>query len=146
MFKISITSVPSRVDEAYLDRSIAYFLSDIGYIPRISPSTDMNSIKNSVYFRLFKECFLIHSERYWTPEELMSYLNTSRSTLYRHLNKLKYLDILEEIKDGKVKKYRIRSGDLEKAWSWVEINIKMAIENYRNNVQHINSLIKNGKA
>ncbi|KAA8922310.1 helix-turn-helix domain-containing protein [Thermoplasma sp.] len=146
MFKISITSVPSRVDESDLDRSIAYFLSDIGYIPRISPSTDMNSIKASVYFRLFKECFLIHSERYWTPEELMAYLNTSRSTLYRHLNKLKYLDILEEIKDGKVKKYRLRSGDLLKAWSWVEINIKMAIENYRNNVEHINSLIRNGKA
>ncbi|PYB69094.1 MULTISPECIES: helix-turn-helix domain-containing protein [unclassified Thermoplasma] len=145
MFKISITSVPARIDESDLDRSIAYFLSDIGYIPRISPSTDMNSIKNSVYFRLFKECFLMRSDRYWTPEELMAYLNTSRSTLYRHLNKLKYLDILEEIKDGKVKKYRLRSGDLVKAWSWVEINIKMAIENYRNNVEHINSLIRNGK-
>ncbi|WP_010916448.1 helix-turn-helix domain-containing protein [Thermoplasma volcanium] len=142
MFKIAITSVPARVDVSDLDRSLAYFLSDIGYIPKINPSTDMNSIKNSVYFRLFKECFLMNGERFWTPEELMSYLGTSRSTLYRHLNKLKYMDLLEEVKDGKIKKYRIRSGDILKAWSWVEINVKMAMDNYRSNVEHIVDLIR----
>ncbi len=145
MFKISITSVPSRTGENDTDRSIAYFLSDIGYIPRINPGTDMHNIVESVYFRLFKECFLSNSNRFWTPEELMSYLNTSRSTLYRHLNKLKSMDILEETREGKTKRYRIRSGDLVKAWSWVEVNIRMAMENYRNNVIHISELIQNEK-
>ena len=71
MFKITIASTPQRVLDQDLNRSIAYFLSDIGYIPRLNPNTDFESISKSVYFRLFKECFLDNSERYWTGEELM---------------------------------------------------------------------------
>ncbi len=141
MFKMTMVSAPSRVLDRDLDRTIAYFLSDIGYIPRLSPDTDYSQIAKSAYFRLFKECFLLNPERYWTGDELMAYLKTSRTTLYRHLNKLKAMDILEEIQEGKTKKYRMRSGDLLRAWSWVEINMKMAMENYRKTVEHISSLV-----
>ncbi len=141
MFKMTMVSAPSRVLDTDLDRTIAYFLSDIGYIPRLSPDTDYSQIAKSAYFRLFKECFLLNPERYWTGDELMAYLKTSRTTLYRHLNKLKAMDILEEIQEGKTKKYRMRSGDLLRAWSWVEINMKMAMENYRKTVEHISSLV-----
>ncbi len=141
MFKMTMVSAPSRVLDTDLDRTIAYFLSDIGYIPRLSPDTDYSQIAESAYFRLFKECFLLNPERYWTGDELMAYLKTSRTTLYRHLNKLKAMDILEEIQEGKTKKYRMRSGDLLRAWSWVEINMKMAMENYRKTVEHISSLV-----
>ncbi|MFG1459966.1 MAG: helix-turn-helix domain-containing protein [Thermoplasmataceae archaeon] len=141
MFKMTMVSAPSRVLDRDLDRTIAYFLSDIGYIPRLSPDTDYSQIAESAYFRLFKECFLLNPERYWTGDELMAYLKTSRTTLYRHLNKLKAMDILEEIQEGKTKKYRMRSGDLLRAWSWVEINMKMAMENYRKTVEHISSLV-----
>ena len=141
MFKMTMVSAPSRVLDTDLDRTIAYFLSDIGYIPRLSPDTDYSQIAKSAYFRLFKECFLLNPERYWTGDELMAYLKTSRTTLYRHLNKLKAMDILEEIQVGKTKKYRMRSGDLLRAWSWVEINMKMAMENYRKTVEHISSLV-----
>jgi DNA-binding transcriptional ArsR family regulator len=138
---MTMVSAPSRVLDRDLDRTIAYFLSDIGYIPRLSPDTDYSQIAESAYFRLFKECFLLNPERYWTGDELMAYLKTSRTTLYRHLNKLKAMDILEEIQEGKTKKYRMRSGDLLRAWSWVEINMKMAMENYRKTVEHISSLV-----
>jgi DNA-binding transcriptional ArsR family regulator len=141
MFKLTMVSAPSRVLDTDLDRTIAYFLSDIGYIPRLSPDTDYSQIAESAYFRLFKECFLLNPQRYWTGDELMAYLKTSRTTLYRHLNKLKAMDILEEIQEGKTKKYRMRSGDLLRAWSWVEINMKMAMENYRKTVEHISSLV-----
>ena len=141
MFKLTMVSAPSRVLDTDLDRTIAYFLSDIGYIPRLSPDTDYSQIAESAYFRLFKECFLLNPQRYWTGDELMAYLKTSRTTLYRHLNKLKAMDILEEIQVGKTKKYRMRSGDLLRAWSWVEINMKMAMENYRKTVEHISSLV-----
>jgi len=141
MFKLTMVSAPSRVLDTDLDRTIAYFLSDIGYIPRLSPDTDYSQIAKSAYFRLFKECFLLNPQRYWTGDELMAYLKTSRTTLYRHLNKLKAMDILEEIQEGKTKKYRMRSGDLLRAWSWVEINMKMAMENYRKTVEHISSLV-----
>lgn len=140
MFKMTIVSSPTRDPGDDLDRNIAYFLSDIGYIPRLKISTDFNSITKSAYFRLFKECFLMKSERYWTGDELISYLHTSRTTLYRHLNKLKAMDMLEETQDGKSKKYRLRSGDLLKAWSWVEVNVRMALDNYRKNVERISEL------
>ena len=73
----------------------------------------------------------------------MSYLKTSRTTLYRHLNKLKSLDILEETQEGKTKKYRIRSGDLLKAWGWVEVNLKIALEGYKKNAERIAYLLNN---
>ncbi len=145
MFKISVVSVPTRIVSDDLDRNIAYFLSDIGYIPRLRPDTDFQTISKAAYFRLFKECFVINSSRYWSAEELMAYLQVSRTTLYRHLNKLKGLDILEEIQEGKTKKYRIRFGDLLRAWNWVEVNLKMAIENYRHTVEIISEIVSEKK-
>ncbi|MEM0158805.1 MAG: helix-turn-helix domain-containing protein [Thermoplasmataceae archaeon] len=142
MFKMTVVAAPTRIMDEDLDKNIAYFLSDIGYIPKLRPTTDFQVISRSAYFRLFKECFLLHSEKYWTGEELMAYLGTSRTTLYRHLNKLKSMDLLEEVQDGKSKKYRIRSGDILKAWNWVEVNMKMAMENYRKTVEHISRLSK----
>jgi hypothetical protein len=73
----------------------------------------------------------------------MAYLRTSRTTLYRHLNKLKSMDILEEVQEGKTKKYRLRSGDLMKAWNWVEVNTKLALDNYRKTVEQISRLTRN---
>ena len=145
MFKISVVSVPTRIVSDDLDRNIAYFLSDIGYIPRLRPDTDFQTISKAAYFRLFKECFVINSSRYWSAEELMAYLQVSRTTLYMHLNKLKGLDILEEIQEGKTKKYRIRFGDLLRAWNWVEVNLKMAIENYRHTVEIISEIVSEKK-
>ncbi len=146
MFKITLVSTPSRFLEDDLDKTIAYFLSDIGYIPRLKPETDYQSIYKSAYFRLFRDCFLLHSDRYWTGDELMSFLSTSRTTLYRHLNKLKTMDLLEELQEGKTKKYRIRSGDIEKAWNWVEVNMKMTLDNYRKTVKKIGELLNRSKS
>ncbi|MCL4437785.1 MAG: helix-turn-helix domain-containing protein [Candidatus Thermoplasmatota archaeon] len=143
MFKITVATTPARSLDNDLDRNIAYFLSDIGYIPRVSPTTDLQTIRDSAYFRLFRDCFLLNSDRYWTGDELMAYLRTSRTTLYRHLNKLKSMDILEEVQEGKTKKYRLRSGDLMKAWNWVEVNTKLALDNYRKTVEQISRLTRN---
>ena len=143
MSKITVATTPARSLDNDLDRNIAYFLSDIGYIPRVSPTTDLQTIRESAYFRLFRDCFLLKSERYWTGDELMAFLKTSRTTLYRHLNKLKSMDILEEIQEGKTKKYRLRSGDLMKAWNWVEVNTKLALDNYRKTVEQISRLTRN---
>ncbi len=142
MFRMTIVSAPSRAIDSDLDKTVAFFLSDIGYIPRLKPSTDFQVITKSAYFRLFKECFLMRSDRYWTGDELLSYLSTSRTTLYRHLNKLKSMDLLEEIQEGKIKKYRLRSGNILRAWTWVEVNIKMALENYKKTVEQIDAGVR----
>jgi len=71
-------------------------------------------------------------------------LKTTKPTIYRHLNKLKYMDLLEEmaVKDGKEERkgYRLRYGNLEKAWNFVEAHVDVAMENYRTTVEHMGKL------
>jgi len=93
----------------------------------------------------------MHPEKAWYVEEISNKLKTSKPTVYRHLNKLKGLDILEEVnvfdeatKQNK-KAYRLRYGNLEKAWNFVEAHLKVAIENYGKTVEHLQKLIEKEK-
>ena len=44
--------------------------------------------------------------------------------------------------DGQSRKgYRIRFGDLSKAWSFTEANVSMAMENYRKTIAHFQELM-----
>jgi len=141
MFEIQIKLKGTALQERDLDDVLMNFLSDIGYLKEIKNSNEAEEIKNSVPYRLFKECFLLRADRYWTPEELMATLNTTKPTLYRHLNRLKNLDLLDEIQDGKVKKYRLRNGKLSDSWHFVEANVKIAMDNYRKIVDYIEKMV-----
>jgi len=73
------------------------FLFQIGYLPRgYDPKTDAESVRQSVPYKLFMNCFLKRPEKLWSIEELQTVLHTSRPTVYRHLNKLKGFDLVEE--------------------------------------------------
>ena len=54
------------------------------------------------------------------------------------------MDLLEAMDveyDGQIRKgYRIRFGDLAKAWSFTEANVNMAMENYRKTIVHFQEL------
>ncbi len=139
MFEIQVKMISPITSETDLDRALVYFLSSIGYI-KYQDDRDFEDAKSSVGYRLFKDCFLIHPKKMWSVDELLNCLQTSRPTLYRHLNKLKNYDILEEEHDGIAKKYRLRFGNLSRAWSFVEANVKMAMENYRTMAEHISKL------
>ncbi len=140
MFEIQIQLKGPSPEENDLDSVLIDFLSSIGYIDEPKNSSEADEIKKSVPYRLFKECFLLRSDRFWTPEELMGILSTTRPTLYRHLNRLKMLDILEEEARGKEKVYRLRHGSLSSSWNFVEANIKIAMEHYRKKVELIERL------
>ncbi|UCD91926.1 MAG: winged helix-turn-helix transcriptional regulator [Methanobacteriota archaeon] len=121
------------------------FLNQIGYFPKgYDPKTDAKSIKESVPYRLLMECFFERMDKGWTVEQLSTKLKTTKPTIYRHINKLKGMDIIEdlEVKDGKERKkgYRIRYGNLAKAWNFVEAHVDVAMENYRQTVEHIQKL------
>ena len=81
----------------------------------------------------------------WTVEELAVLLETTKPTIYRHINKLKSMDLLEamdvEFNNQVRKGYRIRFGDIVKAWSFTEANVNMAMENYRKTVIHFRDLL-----
>ena len=150
MFELQVTSnTPlSSVDDVEVVAET--FLIQIGYIPKgYDPKTSATSVRDSVPYRLFMDYFMRNMNKAWTVEELAALLETTKPTIYRHINKLKSLDLLESMDveyEGQVRKgYRIRYGDLSKAWSFTEANVNMAIENYRKTVTHFQNLIQQEK-
>ena len=128
-----------------LDEVCSTLLAQVGYLGRTTD--DQGSRHGSAAYRLFRDCFLLQPARSWTAEELVSALQSTKPTLYRHLNKLKALDILEEDEPAEDagttgrKAYRLRYGDFAKAWNFTEANVKAAMENHRTNVRHLASLL-----
>lgn len=150
MFELQVVSnTPlSSVDD--IDIVAETFLIQIGYIPKgYDPKTSATEIRDSVPYRLFMDYFMRNMSKVWTVEELAALLSTTKPTVYRHVNKLKSLDLLESMDvefDGQVRKgYRIRYGDLSKAWNFTEANVNMAMENYRKTVAHFQALVDSEK-
>lgn len=127
-----------------LDDVALQFLRQVGYLDR--GADDTANMRESVAYRLFRDCFLLRPDKLWTVEEIITSLDTSRPTVYRHLNKLKALDILEESSqredpEGNSRKaYRLRYGNFSKAWNFVEANVKVAMENYRKSAEHLHAV------
>lgn len=144
-FELLVVSHTPQTPVDDLDTVAARFLTDVGYLPQGGEAAQ--HVREAVPYRLFVECFLRRPEKAWTVDELAAHLATSRPTVYRHLNKLKGLDLLEESTargeagDANARKtYRLRYGNLSKAWNFVEANVKLAIENYRRTVDHLHDL------
>ena len=138
---VPLTSVKDAQEVAVL------FLGQIGYLPTRAGVRD-EEVRRSIPYRLLMDHLLRRSERGWTAVELASRLGTGKATVYRHINKLKSLDLLEEVEvptpDGSRKGYRIRYGNLAKAWNFVEAHVDVAMENYRSTVEHLQKLIERG--
>ena len=146
MFELQVVSNTPLSSVGDIDVVAETFLIQIGYIPKgYDPKTSATEIKDSVPYRLFMDYFMGNMSKAWTFEELAALLSTTKPTIYRHINKLKSLDILESMDvefDGQVRKgYRIRFGDLAKAWNFTEANVNMAMENYRKTVTHFQAMI-----
>lgn len=143
-FELTVVNNTPLTPHEDLDEVALQFLRQVGYLDR--GADDMEGTREGVAYRLFRDCFLLRPDKQWTVEEIITALGTSRPTVYRHLNKLKALDILEEtsLKDdpeaNSRKGYRIRYGNLSKAWNFVEANVKVAMENYRKSVEHLHTL------
>lgn len=133
-FSISIVENAPISEDSSMDDALKMFLTQIGYLKR-EKDTD-------TAIELFK-CFVLMPNREWTVEGLISQLKTTRPTLYNHLNKLKSMDLIEghsrEIEgfQNKKKVYSLRSGNLERAWHFVEYHIEDYLKNYRRTVESI---------
>lgn len=143
MFEITVKLKNASVDND-IDRLLSEFLFDIGYIEeRGKPSIE--KIKSNVPFKLFKEVFLLRPEKTWSVNEILTFLKTSKPTLYRHLNRLKGLEIIQEVQLGKEKGYVMRYNSFSLAWNFVESNVKMAMDNYRRRVENIHAMTSEEK-
>lgn len=147
MFELNVVSNTPLTPLSDVDDVALQFLRQIGYLPKgYDPKTDAKNVLDSVPYRMFMECFMRNVKRAWLVDELAAHLETTRPTIYRHLNKLKSMDVIEEMeveRDGQAKKgYRIRYGDLRKAWSFTEANVEMAMESYRKTIDHFQELVE----
>ena len=144
-FEIAVVSNTPLTPLKDLDEIALIFLAQVGYIPKgYDPKTEARTVRDSVPYRLFVECLLGRLDKGWTVEQLAAKLRTTKATIYRHVNKLKDMDLLDEVdvpdRGGLKKGYRIRYGNLSKAWNFVESNVEIAMENYRKTVDHMQKL------
>jgi len=139
-FEMQIVSNTPLVGEDDPDVVAKKFFEQIGYI---SKGTDPD-----IPYKLFADFFLKHPTKAWYVDEISIKLKTSKPTVYRHLNKLKGFDILEEIPvfdentQQNKKAYRLRYGNIQKAWTFVEAHLKVAIENYGKTIEHLEKLME----
>ncbi len=132
--KLKNPSVSSDIDSL-----LSEFLFDIGYLEERGEFS-LETVKESVPFKLFKEVFLLRADKTWPVNEIITYLGTTKPTLYRHLNRLKGLEIVQEVQLGKEKGYVMRYNSLSLAWNFVESNVKMAMDNYRKRVDNLQAM------
>jgi DNA-binding transcriptional ArsR family regulator len=130
-----------------LDEVLREFLRLVGYLPDGEEGRGSEGpVARSLAYRLVRECLLRDPARPWYIEELTAVLKTSKPTIYRHINKLKALDLLEEVggvANGKGRKgYRLRYGNLARAWDFTEANAQNALRRYRETVNHLQGLIE----
>jgi len=139
-FEMQIVSNTPLVGEEDPDVVAKKFFEQIGYLSK--------GAAPDIPYKIFADFFLKHPTKAWFVDELAAELKTSRPTVYRHLNKLKGFDILEEIQvfddatQQNKKAYRMRYGNFQKAWNFVEAHLKVAIENYNKTVEHLQKLIE----
>jgi Fe2+ or Zn2+ uptake regulation protein len=144
-FEILLTGAPPTFEQD-LDSALMQFLTMIGYLSEnYDRRTRAKNIRESVGYRIFRDCFIENMARGWTVKELCAMLDTTPPTVWRYLNKLKNLDLLEEVvnEDG-AKGYRIRYGNLAMAWNFVEANTLNVLLNYKKMAEHIQKLISTG--
>lgn len=145
-FELNVVSNTPLTPLNDIDEVAMLFLNQVGYFPKgYDPKTDVSDIRDSVPYKLLVEFFLGRMEKAWVVEDLAVSLGTTKATVYRHINKLKGFDLLEEMNvdqpDGSSKKgYRIRYGNLSKAWNFTEAHVQVAMENYRKTIDHLQDL------
>lgn len=145
-FELNVVSNTPLTPLSAIDEVAILFLNQIGYFSKgYDPKTKVTDIRDSVPYRLMVDFFLDRMDKAWIVEDVAVALGTTKATVYRHINKLKGFDILEEMNvedtEGNPRKgYRIRYGNLSKAWNITEANVQVAMENYRKTVDHLQEL------
>lgn len=148
-FRLSISERQALGPATGPQERLVDMMEAIGYLTPWSAPREGSDITENLAYRLFKDCLLDRPDRSWTMRELMAVLGTSKPTLYRHLKKLEALDLLERGLRGESprssKAFRIRYGDLSKAWNFTEEHAKQSLRSYRATVEHLEALLEEGR-
>ncbi|MEM2977436.1 MAG: hypothetical protein QXW06_07290 [Thermoplasmata archaeon] len=137
------------------DKLAVELLTAADYLSDIGPM-DLKRAKRSIPFRLLVECLLKRPEAGWTIDELSTTLETTKPTVYRYLRRLGQLGVLERSLPGEStpedagaalqkRRFRIRRGNLSKAWNVTEWYAKSVMKSYRRTVERIAELAEEGR-
>ncbi|MCI4366267.1 MAG: transcriptional regulator [Thermoplasmata archaeon] len=145
-FELTLRAATPLTPLPTLEEVLPEFLRQIGYLPEGPDGRSGDGpVRETIAYRLVRDCLLKDLNKPWYPEELVAVLGAAKASVYRHLNKLKSLDLLEEVDgvaDGKGRKgYRLRYGNLARAWDFTEANAQNALKRYRETVDHLQHLI-----
>ena len=95
----------------------------------------------SMPYKIIDECFLQRPDRAWTAEEVAAWIETTRPTAYRHLNKLISLGLIERCRaaDGgpPTSAFHLRKGSLKKGWQKIETEIELILDQYKKIIKQI---------
>lgn len=145
-FRLPLTELHPADPDAGEDARLLALLQAVDYITPWSAAAGGDEVRSSLAYRLFRECLLDRPDRSWTMRELTAVLDTSKPTLYRHLKKLEGLDLMERGLRGESprssKAFRIRYGNLSKAWNFTEEHAKRSLRAYRETVEHLEALLE----
>jgi predicted transcriptional regulator len=146
-FELTLRAATPLTPLPTLEEVLPEFLRQIGYLPEGPDGrSGEGPVQETIAYRLVRECLLKDPNKPWYPEELGAVLGAAKASVYRHLNKLKSLDLLEEVDgvaDGKGRKgYRLRYGNFARAWDFTEANAQNALKRYRETVDHVQGLIE----
>ena len=145
-FRLPLTEMGPPARDVNAGTHLTELLKTVGYLTPWSLKGDEADTEQGLAHRLFKECLLDRPSRTWTMRELMAVLDTSKPTLYRNLKKLEALDLMERGLRGESprssKAFRIRYGDLSKAWNFTEEHARQSLRAYRETVEHLEALLE----
>ncbi len=123
-FDITLSGTPLELDLEREDLQMN-FLRATGVIPyRSSGGEEPGSIPQ---YQIFKD-FLLRGGG--DVKEMSSAMGTTLATIYRHLKKFEYLDIIEYIDVEKKHIARIRYDSLPVAWKFTELHVNTLAEMY----------------
>ena len=92
----------------------------------------------SMPYKILDECFFQRPDRAWTAEEIAAWIETTRPTAYRHLNRLISLGLIERCRaaDGgpPTSAFHLRFGSLKKGWQKIEIQTELVLDKYKKTI------------
>ena len=95
----------------------------------------------SMPYKILDECFFQRPDRAWTAEEIAAWIETTRPTAYRHLNRLISLGLIERCRaaDGgpPTSAFHLRHGSLKKGWQKIETQIELVLDKYRKTISQL---------
>ena len=135
IFEINLREIRVGEDSTY-EENLGILGRGIGLL-----SNHHYPYNESMPYKIIDECFLQRPDRAWTAEEVAAWIETTRPTAYRHLNKLISLGLIERCRaaDGgpPTSAFHLRKGSLKKGWQKIETEIELILEQYKKTIKQI---------